>query len=117
MFVVKEEFLFAGDGLAVFCRGVEGPLLDGGDDGLVDAVAQAAGDLDVGDLAGGVDDYVEDDVAVGAVGERGEVGLRRGKKETVAMLTLPSPSASAPAAESGLGGGGGGWCWARLGWV
>jgi hypothetical protein len=38
-FVVEEEFLFAGDGLAVAGGGGEVPLLDGGDDGLVDGGA------------------------------------------------------------------------------
>ena len=72
---MEVEFLFAGYGLAVSGGGVEGPLLDGCDDGFVDAVAEAAGHLDVGDLAGGVDDDVEDDVALGAAGEGGEVRL------------------------------------------
>jgi len=68
-FVVEAKFLFTGYGLAVARGGVEGPLLDGGDDGFVDAVAEAAGDLEVGDFAGGVDDDIDDDVAVGAVGQ------------------------------------------------
>jgi hypothetical protein len=72
---VEAEFLFAGYGLAVAGGGFEGPLLNGGDDGFVDAVAKAAGHFDVGDFAGGVDDDVEDDVAFGAVGEGGEVRL------------------------------------------
>ena len=76
---MEVEFLFAGYGLAVTSGGVEGPLLDGCDDGFVDAVAQAAGHLDVGDLACRVDDYVEDDVALGAVRKNGEVRLRGGK--------------------------------------
>ena len=76
---MEVEFLFAGYGLAVSSGGVEGPLLDGGDDGFVDAVAQAAGHLDVGDFACGVDDDVEDDVALGATGKNGEVRLRGGK--------------------------------------
>src|SRR6266700_3574814 len=78
-FVVEVEFLFAGHRLAVSGGGVEGPLLDRCDDGFVDAVAQAAGHLDVGDLAGGVDDDVDDDVAFGTAGEGGEVRLWRGK--------------------------------------
>jgi hypothetical protein len=76
---VEVEFLLAGYGLAISGGGVEGPLLDRGDDGFVDAVAQAAGHLDVGDLAAGVDDDVEDDVAFGAAGESGEVRLWRGE--------------------------------------
>ncbi len=72
---MEVEFLFAGYGLAVSGGGVEGPLLDGRDDGFVDAVAQTAGHLDVGNFACGVDDDVEDDVALGAAGEGGEVGL------------------------------------------
>ena len=72
---MEAEFLFAGYGLAVACGGVEGPLLDGGDDGFVDAVTQAAGHFDVGDFSCGVDDDVEDDVAFGAAWESGEVRL------------------------------------------
>ncbi len=72
---MEVEFLFAGYGLAVSGGGVEGPLLDGGDDGFVDAVAQAAGHFDVGDFSCGVDDDVEDDVAFGAAGEGGEIGF------------------------------------------
>ena len=76
---MEVEFLLAGDGLAVFRGWVKGPLLDGCNDAFVDAVAETAGHFDVGDLARGVDDNVEDDVAFGAVREGGEVGLRRGK--------------------------------------
>ena len=76
---MEVEFLFAGYGVAVFGGGVEGPLLDGGDDGFVDAVAEAAGHLDVGDLSGGVDDDVEDDVAFGAAGECGEIRVGAGE--------------------------------------
>jgi hypothetical protein len=72
---VKVKFLFAGYGLAVSGSGVEGPLLDCCDDGFVDAVTQAAGHLDVGDFASGVDDNVEDDVAFGAAGQDGEIRL------------------------------------------
>ena len=79
LFVVEVEFLFAGYGLAVSGSGAEGPLLDGGDDGFVDAVAQAAGHFDVGDLARRVDDDVEDDVAFGAAGKGGEVRLWGGE--------------------------------------
>jgi len=76
---VEVKLLFAGYGLAISGGGMEGPLLDGGDDSFVDAVAQAAGHLDVGDLACRVDDDVEDDVALGAVRKNGEVRLRGGK--------------------------------------
>lgn len=58
LFVVEVKFLFAGYGLAVSGGGVEGPLLDCRDDGFVDPVTQAAGHLDVGDFAGGVDDDI-----------------------------------------------------------
>jgi len=75
-FVVEVKLLLAGYGLAVFGCGMEGPLLDGCDDVLVDSVAQAAGDLDVGDLAGRVDNDVEDDIAFCAAGEGREVRLR-----------------------------------------
>ena len=47
---MEVEFLFAGYGLAVSGCGVEGPLLDGRDNRLVDAVAKAAGYFDVGDF-------------------------------------------------------------------
>jgi len=76
---VEVEFLLAGDGLAVFRGWVKGPLLDGCNDAFVDAVAETTGHFDVGDLARGVDDNVEDDVAFGAAGEGGEIRLRRGK--------------------------------------
>ena len=76
---MEVEFLFAGYGLAVSSGGVKGPLLDSCNDGFVDAMAQAAGHLDVGDLACGVDDDVEDDVAFGAAGKGGEVRLWCGK--------------------------------------
>jgi hypothetical protein len=74
-FVVEVKLLFAGYRLTVFGCGMEGPLLDGCDDVLVDAVAQAAGHLDVGDLAGRVDHDVEDDIAFCAAGEGREVRL------------------------------------------
>ncbi len=48
---MEAELLLAGYGLAVAGGGFEGPLLDGGDDGFVDAVAQAACHFDVGDFA------------------------------------------------------------------
>jgi len=70
---VEVKLLLAGYGLAVFGGGMEGPLLDGSDYVFVDAVAEAAGHLDVSDLSGGVDDNVEDDIALGAAWEGGEV--------------------------------------------
>ena len=76
---MEVEFLFAGYGLAVSGGGVEGPLLDCGDDGFVDAVTETAGHFDVGDFACGVDDDVEDDVTLRAMGKSGEIGLGRGK--------------------------------------
>ena len=76
---MEMKFLFARYGLAVSGSGVEGPLLDCCDDGFVDAVTQAAGHLDVGDFAGGIDDDIEDDVALGAAGEHGQVRLGGGK--------------------------------------
>ena len=76
---MEVEFLLAGYGLAVSGGGAEGPLLDGCDDGFIDAVAEAAGHFDVGDLAGGVDDDVEDYVAFSAAREVGEVGLGCGE--------------------------------------
>ena len=44
---MEVEFLLASYGLAVACGRVEGPLLDGCNDGFVDAVAKAAGYLQV----------------------------------------------------------------------
>lgn len=76
---MEVKLLFAGHGLAVPGGGMEGPLLDGCDDGFVDAVAEAAGHFDVGDFSCRVDDDVEDDVAFGAAREHGEVRLWRGK--------------------------------------
>ena len=76
---MKVELLLAGYGLAVFGGGMEGPLLDGCDDVFVDAVAEAAGHLDVSDLSGGVDDDVEDDITFGATRKCREIRLGRGK--------------------------------------
>jgi hypothetical protein len=76
---VETKFLLAGYRLAVPSGGMEGPLLDGCDYSFVDAVAESACHLDVGDFAGRVDDNIEDNVSLGAVGEDGEVRLRRGK--------------------------------------
>ena len=76
---MEVELLLTGYGLAVFGGGAEDPLLDGCDDVFVDAVAETAGHLDVGDLSGGVDDDVEDDIAFGAARECREVGFGRGK--------------------------------------
>ena len=72
---MEAEFLFAGYGLAVAGGGFERPLLDCSDDGFVDAVAEAAGHFDVCDFSRGVDDDVEDDIAFGAAGKDGQVGL------------------------------------------
>jgi hypothetical protein len=66
---MEVKLLLAGYRLAVFGCGMEGPLLDGCDDVLVDAVAEAAGHLDVSNLAGRVDNNVENDVAFCASGE------------------------------------------------
>ncbi len=79
LFVVEVELLLTGYGLAVFGGGVEGPLLNGCDDVFVDAMAEAAGHLDVSDLSGSVDDDVEDDITFGAVRECGEVRFGRGE--------------------------------------
>ena len=73
---MEVQLLLAGYGLAVFGGRMEGPLLDRCYYVLVDAVAQAACHLDVCNLAGGVDNDIEDDIAFGAAGERGEVRLR-----------------------------------------
>jgi len=78
-FVVEMELLFAGHGLAVPGCWVEGPLLDGGDNGFIDAMAKAAGHFDLRNFAGGVDYDIEDDVALGAAGKSGEIRLGRGK--------------------------------------
>ena len=76
---MEVKLLLAGNGLAGFCGRVEGPLLHGGDDVFVDAVAETTGHFYVGDPAGGVDDDVEDNVPFGAMRKRGEIRLRRGK--------------------------------------
>ena len=76
---MEVEFLLASDGLAVFSGWAEGPLLNSGDDVFIDAVTETTSHFDIGNLACGVDDDVEDDVAFGAVWEGGEVRLRRGK--------------------------------------
>ena len=73
---MEVKLLLAGYGLAVFGGGMEGPLLNGCNYVFVNAVAEAAGHLDVSDLSGGVDNDIEDDIAFGAAGERGEVRLR-----------------------------------------
>jgi hypothetical protein len=76
---VEVELLLAGYGLAVFGRGVEGPLLNGCDDVFIDAVAETAGHFDVSDLSCGVDDDIEDDIAFGAARECREVRFGRGE--------------------------------------
>ena len=76
---MEVQFLLARYGLAVSGGGVKDPLLDCRDDGLVDAVAEPAGHFDVGDFAGGVDNDVEDDVALGAVRQHGEIRFWCGK--------------------------------------
>jgi hypothetical protein len=75
--VVKEEFLLAGDGGAVAGGGVEGPILDGGQDRLVYRWAEAADEFELRDMAERVDDDVDDDVTVGVGGELVEVGFGR----------------------------------------
>jgi hypothetical protein len=70
---VEAEFLFACYRLAVAGGGVEGPLLNRSNDGFVDAVAEAAGHFDVGNFSCGVDDDVEDDIALGAARKGGEI--------------------------------------------
>ena len=72
--------MLASYGLAVACGRVEGPLLDGCNDDFVDAVAQAAGYLQVRDFSGGIDDDIDDYIAFCAVGKRGEIGLWRGEE-------------------------------------
>ena len=76
---MEVKLLLAGYGLAIFCCGMEGPLLDCCDDVLVDAVAQAAGHLDIGNLARRVDNDVENDIAFCACREGREVRLRWGE--------------------------------------
>jgi len=76
---VEVKLLLAGYGLAVFGGGMEGPLLNGCNYVFVNAVAEAAGHLDVSDLSGGVDDDVEDDIAFSAAWKGGEVRFGRGE--------------------------------------
>jgi len=76
---VEVELLFAGYGMAVSGGGVEGPLLNDCNNSLVDAVTEAAGHLDIGDLTGGVNNDIEDDVSFCATGKSREVGLWRWK--------------------------------------
>jgi hypothetical protein len=74
--VVEVEFLFAGDGDAVpGCRSEE-PLLYCGDHCLVYGRLQAFEQSELGDLAVFVDDGIEDDIALGAMGECGEIRMR-----------------------------------------
>ena len=77
---MKVELLLAGYRLTVACGWVEGPLLDRCNDGFVDAVAKAAGYLEIGDFSGSIDDDIDDNVAFRAAGKRGKIGLRRGKE-------------------------------------
>jgi hypothetical protein len=49
---------------------MEGPLLNRCDDVFVDAVAKAAGHFDIGNLAGRIDNDVQDHIAFCASGER-----------------------------------------------
>ena len=76
---MEVKLLLAGYGLAVFGGGMEGPLLNGCNYVFVNAVAEAAGHLDVSDLSGGVDDDVEDDIAFSAAWKGGEVRFGRGE--------------------------------------
>ena len=79
VFVVEVELLLAGYRAAVLQGGGPFPLLDGRDDELVDTVTDAAGLLQLGYFAVGADDYVEDDVALGAMREDGEIGVGWGE--------------------------------------
>ena len=72
---MEVKFLLAGYGLAVSGGRMEDPLLNGCDDGFVDAVAKAAGHFDVGDFSRCVDNDVENDIPFGAVRKGGEVRL------------------------------------------
>ena len=74
---MEVKLLFAGHGLAVSGGGFEGPLLNGCDDGFIDAVAKAAGHFDVGDFACCVDDDVENNVALRAAGKDRKIRLGR----------------------------------------
>jgi len=120
---VEVKLLLAGYGLTVFGSRVEGPLLHGRDDGFVDAVAEAAGHFDVGDLSGGVDDDVEDDIAFCASGKSGEVRLGRGKVADESDVDVAFAEGVCAGGGVGLRGGGGlrvgrgcGFFQLRLGW-
>jgi hypothetical protein len=77
---VKVEFLLARYGLAVAFGWVECPLLNCCNDGLVDAMAQPASDLQIRDLSGGIDDDIYDDIAFRAAGKRGQIRFRCGEE-------------------------------------
>lgn len=76
---MEVEFLFTGYWLAISCGGVKSPLLNSGDNGFVNAMAKAAGHFDIGDLAGDVDDYVENHISFCAAWKNGEVGFGGGE--------------------------------------
>ena len=76
---MKEQFLFTGNGDAVFGGGLEGPSLDRGEHRSVDSLAHALSDLGLDDSAFLIDRDVDDDITAGAVGEDGEVGPWPGK--------------------------------------
>ena len=104
-FVVEVKLLLAGYRLAVFRCGMEGPLLNRCDDVFVDAVAEAAGHLDVSDLTGGVDDDVEDDIALCAAWERGEVRFGCGEVTDESDVDVAGAEGVCTCGGVGLGGG------------
>jgi len=73
-FVVEEKFLLAGYGDSVAGGRLEGPPLDGGQDGFVDAVAQAPLHSELSDVAFRVDDDIYDDITTRAGGQLREIG-------------------------------------------
>ena len=75
---VKVQLLHAGNGVAVLGRGVKGPGLQGADHAGFDAVTKGMENGQIGDLSGGIDGNVDDDVALDAMGKPRQVRRRAG---------------------------------------
>ena len=77
--VVEVKFLFARDGHTVFGCWREEPLPYLGNHRLIDGRFQTLEQSELRDFAVLVDHRVENDVAFGAVGERGQIGMGVGE--------------------------------------